>query len=148
MSKNRQEEKQVIEPLTLNWLRANEFDITVVDTKATWNPQAKRYLKRMASESLPDLIGNRGSLSVWIELKSTGMRSVINSAKKLHQRSFLVRKIRQGCFACVTDGVPHLRALWFKYENAKTSTEKMQVLLEDLPELRDFRQRTFADLPR
>lgn len=141
-------EKTVVEPLVKNWLAANGFDITVVDTAAVWNPIAKRYLRRQASESLPDLIGNKGPLSVWIELKADGRRSSINSAKQLNQRAFLIRKIRQGCFACVTDGVPHLRALWFKYQNAKTDSERLQVLLEDLPEIRDSRQRTFSDLPR
>jgi len=47
------------------------FDLTVVDTSAVWNPMAKRYLRRQASESLPDLIGNFGPTSVWICLLYT-----------------------------------------------------------------------------
>lgn len=139
-------EKEYVEPLVLNWLRAHGFDMTVVDTKATWNPTEKRYLKRMASESLPDLIGNRGQLSVWVELKAPNKRSVINVKEKIHQRHFLIRKIRSGCFACVTDGVIHLRSLWAKYERAETAADKMHVLLMDLPELKDSRQETFSPL--
>ena len=137
-------EKTFVEPLVLNWLKANGFDPTVVDTSAVWNPQANRYLRRQASESLPDIIANHGSLSCWIELKAPGQRSAINSKKSIHQRIFLIRKIRAGCFACVTDGVEHLRNLWSEYLNAETSTDKMHVLLMDLPEFRDSRQLTFS----
>lgn len=149
--RNSGEEKKVIEPLVLYWLKCNDFDMSVVDTAAVWNPIAQRYLRRQASESLPDLIGNRFGLSVWIELKSQGKRHTINKKNKKHQREqrdFIIRKIRQGCFACVTDGVPHLRALWFKYINAATELEKKQILMEDLPRLTESRQRTFSDLLR
>lgn len=117
------------------WANRNGFDLTVVDTSAVWNPMAGRYLSRQASESLPDLIGNYGSLSIWIELKAKGQRSSINSKKSRHQREFLIRKINQGCFACVSDGVEHLNTLWIKYKTAN-AIDRRALLLGDLPQIR------------
>lgn len=125
-------EKTIVEPDVLYWAKANGFDLSVVDTSAVWNPMAKRYLRRQASESLPDLIGNYGSLSIWIELKAPGKRSSINVKSSVHQREFLVRKIKQGCFAAVTDGSRHLGELWKKYK-AAGFFEKQKLLIGDLP---------------
>lgn len=126
-------EKTIAEPEVLNWAKINGFDLTVVDTAAVYNPMAKRYLRRQASESLPDLIGNHGPLSVWIELKAPGCRSAINHKKNLHQRDFLVRKINQGCFAVVTDGSLHLAQIWRKFRDCKTLIDRRAILLADLP---------------
>lgn len=97
---------------------------------------AKRYLRRQASESLPDIIGNYNHISVWIELKAPGQRGAINAKKSLHQREFLVRKIQQGCFACVTDGPEHLRSLFFKWKNATSMIDRVAILMGDLPNKR------------
>lgn len=125
--------EKYVETEVLSWANRMGFDLTVVDTSAVWNPIANRYLRRQASESLPDLIGNYGSLSVWIELKAPGKRSAINSQK--HQRHFLIRKIKQGCFAVVTDGVAHLSQIWHKYKAAQHFDRKA-ILIEDLPQER------------
>lgn len=125
-------EKEITEPDVLAWCKQNRFDMTVVDTSAVWNPMAGRYLRKQASESLPDLIGNYGALSVWIELKAPKSRSDINAAKNRHQRAFLIRKIDQGCFAVVTDGSEHLSMIWKKYRMA-SDFDKKAVLLADLP---------------
>ena len=124
-------EKQV-ELEIISWGSRNGFDLTVVDTSAVWNPMAGRYLSKQASESLPDMIGNYGGLSVWIELKAPGRRCVINSKSSQHQRAFLMRKIKQGCFAVVSDGEAHLRSIWDKYRQA-SQFEKPAVLIADLP---------------
>ena len=63
-------EKTMTEPLIRRWAKKNGFDLTVVDTSAVFNKYAKRFIRSQASESLPDLIGNYKSLSVWIELKA------------------------------------------------------------------------------
>lgn len=125
-------EKQV-ELEVLAWGKRNNFDLTVIDTSAVWNPMANRYLRRQASESLPDLIGNVNGISVWIELKARGQRSAINSKKCLHQRDFLVRKINQGCFAVVTDGESHMNEIWYKFKGCKDIFERRAVLMGDLP---------------
>lgn len=127
--------EKIVEAEVLAWALKNGFDLSVVDTSAVWNPMAGRYLRRQASESLPDLIGNHGALSVWIELKAPGQRSNINAPKSRHQREFIVRKIRQGCFACVSDGAAHLTKLWEKFRLA-SSFDRPSVLINDLPTIR------------
>lgn len=130
--------EKIVEWQVRNWARAQGFDLTVVDTAARFSTASGRYKKNMtASESLPDLIGNYKYVSVWIELKAPGCRSSINRPKSRHQRDFLIRKIQAGCFACVTDSVEHLGALWARY---KASANRSQTLLEDLPIL-TFRPR-------
>lgn len=126
-------EKLIVEPQVLLFGRQVGMDLSVVDTSAVWNPMAKRYLRRQASESLPDIIGNYNHVSVWIELKAPGKRSAINSKGSRHQREFLVRKIQQGCFACVTDGMDHLRQLFFRWRNAGNMIDRVAILMGDLP---------------
>lgn len=123
--------EKLVEVEVRSWAHRNGFDLSVVDTSAVWNPMANRYLRRQASESLPDIIGNYGPLSIWIELKSKGKRSAINQQR--HQREFIIRKIKQGCFACVTDGVEHLSGLWMKYKAATNDFDKRAILMTDLP---------------
>ena len=120
-------EKLVTEPLILAWGIANGFDFTWVDTSAVYSKGARGYRMNHASEPLPDLIGNKGSLSVWIELKAPKKRYDLSD----DQRAFLIRKIEQGCFACVTDCPNHLNRLWIKYLN---SEDKLTTLLNDIPE--------------
>lgn len=117
--------------------KRNGFDFTVVDTAAVWNPQAGRYVGSKASERLPDLIGNWGAVSVWVELKARGCRSVINSRKCSHQLAFLIRKINQGCFACVTDSEEHFNTVVQKFKAAKDVAERRAILISDLPKNRE-----------
>ncbi len=126
------------------------FDLTVVDTAAVYNPMAGRYLRKQASESLPDIIGNYGPLSVWIELKAKGQRSAINAKKNAHQKAFLIRKIKQGSFAIVTDSAEHFNQIWNRYRMA-SNFDKMHLLLNDLPQPRGIKarnhQQTFGPRP-
>lgn len=123
-------EKTIVEPSVLYWCLQNNFDMTVVDTSAVFNPYAGRYLRRQASESLPDLCGNRGSLSVWIELKAPKKRRAILQSP--HQIAFLERKIKQGCFAAVVDSAEYLDDLWKRYL-ATPESERKQLLLNEIP---------------
>jgi hypothetical protein len=128
--RNSGKEKTITEPLIRRWAKRIGMDLSVVDTAAVYNPYAKRYLRAQASESLPDLIGNYFSLSVWIELKSPKLRRSI--LQNQQQVDFLIRKINQGCFACVTDSVEHLETIWTNYW--KTPSEnRIQFLLDDIP---------------
>lgn len=126
-------EKTITEVEVLAWSRRCGLDLTVVDTSAVFNPMAGRYLSRQASESLPDLIGNYGSYSVWIELKAPNSRSAINSKANRHQREFILRKINQGCFACVTDGADHISGLFSRWVSAPDLYTKRAILIEDMP---------------
>lgn len=129
-------EKTITEPIILSIGKRLGFDLTVVDTSAVWNPQAGRYLRKQASESLPDLIGNWGIISVWIELKAPGERRAITHKKNAHQMAFLKRKIQQGCFAICTDSAEHFIAIFNKWKSCKDLIERRAVLLADLPQER------------
>ena len=138
-------EKKITEEAILDLGLSLGFDFTVIDTAAVWNPIAQKFQRRQASESLPDLIGNHGRVSVWVELKAPGRRSAVNQSKD--QRKFLIRKIKSGCFACVTDGPVHFRALWIRWQRCQNEAERYQLLMNDLPAIRDPRQRTFEEMP-
>lgn len=132
--KNSKPEKHITEPLILAWANRNRIDLTVVDTSTVFNPVSGRYTSRKASESLPDCIGNYGMYSVWIELKAPGYR--IASHLSDDQRAFLVRKINQGCFACVTDGPEHIGPLWLRWKSLEKAEDRRAFLLADLPQPR------------
>lgn len=123
------------------------FDLTIVDTSAVYNPAAKRYVASMASESLPDVIGNWGAVSVWVELKARGQRSAINSKRNRHQLAFLIRKIKQGCFACVTDSREHFHSIVTRFKNAQDFSDRRAVLISDLPKNREQLALERARLP-
>lgn len=125
--RNRAPEKRV-ETGVLTWGRAIGMDLHVVDSKAVYSQRAGRYIRSMTSESLPDIIGNFEHLSVWIELKAPGKRSTL----KQHQRLFLLKKIRQHCFACCVDSVEMLEKLWIDYWDAPP-TEQPRILANHLP---------------
>ena len=115
------------------------LDLTVVESKATYNPAAGRYMRSPTSESVSDLVGNtHEGVSVWIELKALGKKSAINSTKQYHQRVFLERKIRAGCFACVTDSAEDLRHTFYGWTRARRHSNKAAVeyLLGALPKAR------------
>jgi len=118
-------EKQV-EREVLSWSKDNDFDLTVIESKAVYNVQAGRYMDSMTSESMPDLCGNKGPLACFIELKAMGKLKTL----KEHQREFLVRKIKQGCFAVCVDGSDSLARLWKSYS---LSVDKISFLLNSLP---------------
>lgn len=131
--RNLKPEKQV-EKDVLAWCSLNGFDMSVVDSKAAYSPRAGMYLKRnrMTSESMPDLIGNYGSIASFIELKAPGRRKNLS----LEQWLFLKRKIEAGCFACVTDSVVHLSELLkrcYRIDRPLNVMDK-EVLLNDLPD--------------
>jgi hypothetical protein len=104
--------------LIMSWLKVNEFDCTIVESKAVYNQKAKRYLKSQAVPGFPDIVGNdsRGT-AVYIELKAPGRLSTI----KDRQREFLLRKIKSNCFAVCVDGVGRLEKT---YEHWKSLMEE------------------------
>lgn len=130
--RNLKPEKQV-EKEVLAWCKLNGFDMSVVESKAAFSPAAGKFLKRsrMTSESMPDLVGNYGSIAAFIELKAPGRRKNLS----LEQWMFLKRKIEDGCFACVTDSVLHLSDLIKRVYRIDRPLEVMdkEFLLKDLP---------------
>jgi len=126
--KNKKPEK-LVEAHVLVWAKDNGLDLTVVESKAVYSERSGLYMSSPTSESVCDLIGNYGALSIWIELKAKGRRSSL----KMHQREFLLRKINAGCFACVTDRTDHLDKLFRKFISLNR-LQGVHLLLEALPQ--------------
>lgn len=102
--KNTKPEKEV-ERHVLEWLRVNNFDVNIVESKAVFNPKIGRYLSSMSTPGMSDVIGNdRNGKAVYIELKAKGK---INTLRE-NQFEFLKRKILTNCFAVVIDDVEKL----------------------------------------
>lgn len=130
--RNLKPEKRVEQEVML-WARKSGFDLSVVDSKAQYSPRLKMYLRRnrATNESVPDLVGNNGSLAVFIELKAKGKRNNVS----FEQWLFLRRKIEAGCFACVADSSKYLEDLWYKYNILLigVNDSRKKLLLQELP---------------
>ena len=89
------------------------FDVSVIDSKATYSTNLERYAKsKSAPSGFPDITGNddRG-MAVFIELKAKGKLSTLRPAQKI----FLLRKIQSGCFAVVVDSADLLFDLYSQW---------------------------------
>ena len=122
--KNKTPEKD-LEKEVRAWAARNDVDLHVVESKNMYSAKSGRYTQRATSESMPDLCGNYGAISVWIELKAPGRRNTL----KEHQKSFLERKIGMGCFACCIDSVKMLEKILFEWIDNRDK----QYLLDQLP---------------
>ncbi len=89
------------------------FDVSVIDSKATYSTNLERYAKsKSAPGGFPDIVGNddRG-MAVFIELKAKGKLSTLRPAQKI----FLLRKIQAGCFAVAVDSADLLFELYSQW---------------------------------
>jgi len=107
---NQAPEKQVVHEIMI-WAKGHGFDLSIIDSRAVYSPETRKYTSRTTSEVMPDIIGNMEHLAVYIEAKAPGKRSRTSDAQKM----FLERKILCGCFACVADSVDTLRELWEQF---------------------------------
>jgi hypothetical protein len=81
------------------------LSLDVIDSKASWNVAAKRFMKsRAAPEGFPDLVGcDLSGRAVFIELKAPGVKSI-----RPMQRAFLRKKIDCRAIAGVVRSVQEL----------------------------------------
>jgi len=128
--RNGKPEKE-LEKSILKWASQKAIHLHVIEAKAVYSQSAGRYLRGQAEAGIPDLIGNCGGLSMWIELKSPGRRGTL----KQHQREFLVQKVKQGCFSCCVDSVEQLDRLLAAFLSTPFSG-RVQLLLDHLPKSR------------
>ena len=132
-SKKNAKPEKALEMLVLEWALQKGLFLHVIEAKAVYSAAAARYLRGQAEAGIPDLIGNFGAPSVWIELKAKGRRGTL----KEHQRSFLVRKVKQGCFAVCVDSVNLLDTLLNAFLNSH-GNDRVQMLIDSLPKIRSF----------
>lgn len=134
--KNKSPEKDLVKAL-LVWLKNNEFDCNVVESKATFSQATGLYTGRVAVAGFPDIVGNwKNGLATYIEVKAPGRISTLREL----QRDFLLKKINSNCFAVCVDSVYLLDHLWEEY-TASDRISRQRYLLDQLPTKK-------ADLPK
>lgn len=125
--KNNRPEKEV-EKEIMSWARDYGMSLHIIEAKATFNPSTGGYHSKSVAPGFPDAVGNYGAFSCYIEFKAKGRRASLRE----NQRDFITKKIHEGAFACVTDGVTHLSSLFVTWLKSQKGT-KIQLLLSDLP---------------
>jgi hypothetical protein len=125
--KNKTPEKDVVREV-MEWAGRHEVDLTIVDSRAVFNPITGLYTSRCTSEVFPDLCGNYHSLAVFIEVKARGRRSTASD----QQKQFLARKILQGCYAVVADCPEYIEETIAQFM-AMSPFDRKDFLLAELP---------------
>lgn len=135
-TKNRKPEKDV-ERYCLEWMRARDWDVQIVEAKATYNPRAGRYLRNTSvSAGTCDCIGTLpDGKFVAIEFKAPGRLSTFAHDRNVEQRDYILKKIHSGAFACVVDSASRLEKIYAAWEEAlQVSPDKAKnILLGFLP---------------
>lgn len=131
-SKNKSPEK-LVQTECLHWLRAQGFDVYVVESKATYSQSSQSYRSSSAIPGFSDIVGcdNHG-VFLAIELKAKGRLSTL----KEHQRKFLTEKISRGGFGVCVDSAELLKTLYQKWSYI-TGEPAKQFLLDSLPKQKD-----------
>lgn len=116
----------------LAWLRERGFSVDSVESKATFNRAAGRYLNSPTTVGMPDVIGTTPEgLGAFLELKSKGRRGTLRPA----QRIFLTEKINRFAFAACIDSIEALAQLWEEFSHTRTMSVHLgrNLLLRNLP---------------
>lgn len=128
MSKNIKPEK-LVEIQVYSWCLLNKFWIHVVESKATYSKNAKRYLRGNAPEGFPDMNGITPCLRpCYIELKAIGKRSNVS----FEQTVFLLNAIAREAFAVVVDSPECLSDFYSGWRNTPDDM-KAGYLFSQLP---------------
>lgn len=116
--KNKKPEKE-LEKIVMLWLKQNGFIVNVVESKAVYNPYAKRYLRGQTQAGFADIVGVTPSgHGCFIELKAPGRLSTLRD----HQKAFLEARRACGAFAVAIDSIELLQKLyaaWLQENSAK-----------------------------
>ena len=112
------------------------FDLTIIDSKAVFSQDIGRYIRGQTSDAVTDLVGNKGPIAVFVELKARGKLASYNNPKNFRQRAFVERKINSGCFACVADSWELLWEIWCKWEAEEDIISQRRILMDALPRKR------------
>lgn len=105
--------EKIVEKLSLEECKALQFDVDIIESKATFSKNANRYLKsRSAPEGISDIVGNDSNgIAVFIELKAKGKLKTLRPK----QREFLIRKIESCCFAVVIDNPENITKYYLRF---------------------------------
>lgn len=135
-TKNRKPEKDV-ERFCLAWMREQGWDVQIIESKATFNPRAGRYLRNTSvTTGTCDCIGTLpNGVFVAVEFKAPGRLNTFAHDRNFAQRDYLLAKIHSGAFAAVVDSVARLEKIFGEYqESLAISKDKAKnILLSWLP---------------
>lgn len=131
-------EKEV-EKACLEWMRAKGWSVQILEAKATWSPQANRWLQQSMKAGTCDCMGNTDTgIGVAVEFKAPGRLSSINTERRYAQRKFIVDKINTNTFACVVDSVQRLETIWSRWNELREKGalgEARNYLISMLPQV-------------
>jgi hypothetical protein len=122
-------EKEV-EKACLDWMRSRGWSVQIFEAKATWSPEAGRFIQQSMRAGTCDCLGNTDEgIGCAVEFKAPGALSTFNSEKRHLQREFIIQKIKTNCFACVVDSVERLELIY---------TEWLKIKSEDREKSREY----------
>jgi len=132
IKKNAKPEKET-EKECLKWLRHNNFNVSVVESKAVYSVLAGEYTSGQTEKGFSDLVGNDAfGRACYIELKAKGRRANLSPA----QYVFLKTRVESNCFAVVVDSSYFLKDIyteWSKLMDRKQFRLAQRTLLSALP---------------
>lgn len=84
------------------------WNVSVIDSKATWSTKVGRYMKsKSAEEGFSDIVGNtKEGIAVYLELKAPKNKTI-----RFKQKRFLIPRILNGCIAGPVRSTAELMAL-------------------------------------
>jgi hypothetical protein len=100
--------EKIVEKEVTQWLKLHGWPYSIVDSRATFNSRAGRFLKNpTAPEGFSDIVGCTPSgIAIFLELKAKGRKSV-----RAKQRVFLMERVLAGAIAGVVRSVDELVSL-------------------------------------
>ena len=128
--------EKAVEKACLAWMRSKGWSVQIYEAKATYNPQAGRWVSSAMKAGTADCQGNTPSgTTVVVEFKAPGRLTTFNNDKNHRQKEYIVEKIRSNCFAAVVDSARRLEEIFDGYEQALlVSKDQAQMfLLAELP---------------
>lgn len=132
--RNQKPEKEV-EKQCLEWMRSHNWDVSIYESKATYDPKRGVYRQQSINAGHPDCAGvDDKGYAVYVEFKAPGKLSTYASPYNQRQQLFIEKKINAFAFACVTDSPERLAEIYARWLELKPDHEKaIQYLHSMLP---------------
>jgi len=94
------------------WYKRHGLDMSIVESKANYNPTTGRYTSFTVESGYSDSSGNdKHGNACFVEFKALGKRGTLREG----QRAFLLRKIKTNCFAVCVDSAELLHDYYYHW---------------------------------
>lgn len=108
-SRNTSPESDYLRDYIDPWLKKNGFSMDRIESKATYNPDAKKYLNSPTTYGMSDRVGcDRYGRACYIEAKAPNRTMYL----RLDQKEFLLNKLNYNAFCCVVNDVDELQRIY------------------------------------